>query len=101
MNVGSFASLTASPGKTWGKRLTAPDGRALCSTPLPLFGIENANLVAPHRHRNRHRRLVQLDGDLVFALVDALDLCLLAFERAGDEFDDVALGDPLDVGLRR
>ena len=57
-------------------------------------------MVAADGNRDGDHRLEQLDSHLFLALVDALDARLLALERPGDDFDDVALGDA-GYGRRR
>src|SRR5437879_13411893 len=63
---------------------------------LFLFLLEDPDAVAADRHRDADHRLEQLDGDLFFRLVDLHDAGLFSFERAGDQFDDVAFHDPAD-----
>src|SRR6266705_136452 len=67
---------------------------------LFLFFLEDPDAVAADRHRDADHGLEQLDRDLFFGLVDLHDAGLFSFERAGDQFDDVAFHNPADDRLR-
>src|SRR2546427_6726182 len=67
---------------------------------LFLFLLEDSDAVAADRHRDADHGLEQLDRDLLFGLVDLHDAGFFSFERAGDQFDDVAFHDPADDRLR-